>query len=185
MRGSLLALILCGTAVEAQPESSFVVDGFTNAAAFSSFEIEGISLETPMGKIPDILLSRGYEEVLSDKPGYLEFVKGTREPTRLGATSFQLKVLRDGAGRSIELSRTVRGERPFSTDNHIQEAKRLKALICKGVPDETQHWRLCPPDTDTKVTLGTGRQVIKLTSGLFVQALRVSTKGSAIHIEHK
>ena len=185
MRCSLLALILLAGGAQAQPSRTFVVDGFTNADVVSSFEMEGISLETPMSEIRGILLGRGYEEVFSNKPGYLEFVRGSRRLTGLGATSLTIKIQQRDGGRTIHLSRIVRGEKPFAGDIHVEEARRLKALICEGMADDTQRWQLCPPNTDSAVALTAGRRETELTSDLLVHALRVSTKGSAIHLERR
>ena len=151
------------------------------------FVIEGISLNTPIDSVRDILVDRGYEEIFSSDVTKLEFIKNGRSPRALGDASFSITVLqRDGVHR-LHFRRLTRVDPRASSPElpnspGVKRARGLKKRICASITDETERWKFCLPDTDAKLSLGLTSQWLKLDDGLFIEYLKASPGATIIQL---
>ncbi len=151
------------------------------------FVVEGFSLATPLESVRDILLDNGYEEIISNDPQTLQFIKGGRSPTVLGESSYRILVRHKDGIRRLHFLRQTRVDRRKSdlqladTDD-VTLVRDLKNTICASVADETERWRLCPPDTDAGVRLGVGNVWLKLDEGLYIENLHATPAATVINL---
>lgn len=164
--------------------------------AVLAFELEGVSLLTPLEDVPGILEARGYTKV-DGGVGILRFVKGDYEPRNggigvgryavPGGLAYEMQV----SPSSIHFSRlhpkvkkveggVTPGPLPDAIDFHL--AKDLKALICGKIVDPTVKRRACPPNTATRIPFMAPNRRTRLTDQDFLQRFNVNGHASSIHL---
>jgi hypothetical protein len=63
----------------------------------------------------------------------------------------------------------------------VDAARRLKALICSGIPDPRERHAACPPDTAAEIVAGSiGKESLLLTPHVHVVRLRATAGGVTI-----
>ncbi len=177
-------------------DRTFWVTDFSAASEVSSFTIEGVSLETPFDEIREILEERGYEEEFTPSL-LLKFVKSTGNPRDAGSVTYQIEVNDRDGGRYLRFMRsttdgpvsssdsTLWSTQPLPSSEDVEKVRSLKSIICDGIPDETEQWRLCPPNVDDEASLSMGRFGITLVDGLVVEVLHAKPLYTVIQLRRR
>ncbi len=125
---------------------------------FLSYEIEGISLNTPLDTIPSILESHGYTQT-----GNATYTKQIQVPGQRKSI-YRIEIDDTSAQRQIIYFRGKSGGRVKSSalrDKPIQPdeaemANILYQLVCTEVEQNIQETRSCIPTTDALIIFGNG-----------------------------
>ena len=158
--------------------SAFALESFSNKDTILKFEIEGISVITPVKEIADLLTNRGW--ILADSPSsgmtnnvMLTFVKDVADlkvyrgvyKSKLGGTGYKMTIKMrktpEEFSQSISVERLASFdlksyETPSPADLVHQYATALKKTICNGIKDKDEQQNVCPTDTKEQVYLGPG-----------------------------
>lgn len=163
---------------------------FTNEAELLGFELHGVSLVTPWGRSVALLKQNGWDEIGSPRPDELrQFIKGPRTPSA-GETTQSVMLRRTPLGLEITFGRREGGSHatrkptePLADVPEVRAARRLKALVCNGIPNAVERHAACPPDTPAEIVAGSvGRESLLLTPRVHVVRLRATADGVTIHL---
>ncbi len=158
--------------------SVFALESFSNKDTILKFEIEGISVITPVKEIAELLTKRGWILVDSPKTGMtnnvmLTFVKDVAElrayrgtyKSKQGSTGYKIIIkmrkMPEEFSQSVSVERLApfdlkSYETPSPADLVHQYATALKKTICNGIIDKDEQQNVCPTDTKEQVYLGPG-----------------------------
>ncbi len=158
--------------------SAFALESFSNKDTILKFEIEGISVLTPVKEIAELLTKRGWILVDSPKTGMtnsvmLTFVKDVAElrayrgtyKSKKGSTGYKIIIkmrkMPEEFSQSVSVERLApfdlkSYETPSPADLVHQYATALKKTICNGIIDKDEQQNVCPTDTKEQVYLGPG-----------------------------
>ena len=176
-------------------DRSFRVTNISAVDAVMAFSIEGVSLQTPYAEIRDILTARGYEEEYQPSMR-LRFLRGGHS-RGAGRVTHQIEIDERNGGRYLRFMRsttdgpvsesdsTLWSEQPLPSSADVEKLKSLKSIICGGIPDERERWRLCPPNVKDEARLAMGRSGVTLVEGLVVEVPHATPLATVIQIRRK
>lgn len=123
-----------------------------------SYEIAGISLNTPFENIPSILESHGYTQTGNTTYTKQIQVPGQRKSIyriEVNDTADQRQIIyfRGKSGGRVKSS--VKQDKPIPPDE-AEMANTLYQFVCTGVTPEIQENRSCEPATDAMIIFGEG-----------------------------
>ena len=148
------------------------------------FEIEGVSLGTPLEAIPDILEKQGFTQT-----GSTTFTKRNQPPGQRRSI-YRIEVKDTDSMRSIAYHRGLSGgrvkssalqENPILADE-VKMAKGLYELVCVGITAQEQSERSCPPVTASHISFNQG-EFLRIGEDIGVQ-LNVSATTTIIAVEY-
>ena len=158
--------------------SVFALESFSNKNTILKFEIEGVSVITPVKEIAELLTKRGW--ILADSPKtgmtnsvMLTFVKDVAElrayrgtyKSKQGSTGYKIIIKMRKTPEEFSQSVSVERLAPFDLKSYEtpspadlvhQYATALKKTICNGIIDKDEQQNVCPTDTKEQVYLGPG-----------------------------
>ena len=152
---------------------------FSDKAALLKFEIEGVSLSTPIEKVADIMSKQGWRQ-LDDAnriPSVetLSFVKGSDAKSmnhvisRTGEQGYSFifaKSLNRSGEEGFSITMRLRKlppadlksfQTPTPTEAVHKYAAALKKMVCHGIKNKDEQWKVCPPDSSEEILLGSKR----------------------------
>lgn len=123
-----------------------------------TYEIAGISLNTPFENIPSILESHGFTQTGNTTYTKQIQVPGQRKSiyrieTNDTADHRQIIYFRGKSGGRVKSS--VKQDKPIPPDE-AEMANTLYLFVCTGISPEMQESRSCEPATDAKIIFGEG-----------------------------
>ncbi|MEM7224926.1 MAG: hypothetical protein AAF495_18255 [Pseudomonadota bacterium] len=175
----LLCLTILAVPLAASGQATFQVKRYGDLGPLLAYEIEGVSLATPLDAVPEILSAQGWQPLEGQPPKHLMFLKGeTQAPERLfaapGEDAFSLFVA-DLSDRKIVRLMRLRDPTLIEPGQPLQEGalrdtmdvpvvRGLKEVICAGIEEARMKKIICRPDTAERVALGTGYNPVRLRS---------------------
>ncbi len=152
---------------------------FSDKAAVLNFEIEGVSLSTPIEKVADIMTNQSWTQVDAPTPPGVEtvsFVKGSDSTSlrmarnsRAGEQGYLFIFTKsndraggDGFSITISLKKLAPADyksfvTPTPAEMVHKYAAALKKTVCDGIQDKDEQWNVCPPNTPEEIFLGPTR----------------------------
>lgn len=121
-----------------------------------SYEIAGISLNTPLENIPSILENHGYTQTGNTTYTKQVQVPGQRKSiyrieVKDTADQRQISYFRGQSGGRVKSS--VKKDKPIPPDE-AEMANTLYQYVCTGINPELQESRSCEPATDASLVFG-------------------------------
>lgn len=149
-----------------------------------AYEIAGISLTTPLEKIPAVLASHGYTQT-----GSMTYTKQVQVPGQRKAVyrieiddtpnQRQIIYFRGQSGGRVKSSALQ--EKPLPGDE-MEMAQKLYQMICAGIPPQIQQARACQPATNSMIIFGQG-EFIEIEKNISAQ-LNASADSTTIGIKY-
>ncbi|MBA2483263.1 MAG: hypothetical protein H0V39_02360 [Nitrosomonas sp.] len=149
-----------------------------------SYEIAGISLNTPVENIPSILESHGYTQT-----GNTTYTKQIQVPGQRKsiyrieindtADQRQISYFRGKSGGRVKSS--VKKDIPIPPDE-AEMANTLYQFVCNGIKQELQERRSCEPATDALLVFGKG-EFLNIENNISAQ-LSASADSTTIGIKY-
>jgi len=186
------------TLLIAIPGSAFAGEdarSFSDKTAILNFEIEGISLSTPIKNVAGIMTKQGWTQIggAPTAPGVetVLFVKGSDAISMKYAISrageqgylFLFKKNNDrtgGDGFTIEMrlrklppANYKSFQTPTPTETVHKYAAALKKMVCNGIENKDEQWKVCPPDSSEEILLGSKRPNFGKVTGIALQPFEV------------
>jgi hypothetical protein len=167
---------------------ALTISRFTSEAAVRGLDLHGVSLDTPWNEIVAKLKEGGWDEIGSPRPDEVrQFLQGPRTPAA-GQTTRSVMLQRSARGFELTFGWRAGGvyearppREPLPEIPEVHAARRLKALICDGIPDPRERHAACPPDTAAEIVAGSiGKESLLLTPRVHVVKLRATAAGVTI-----
>lgn len=164
--------------------SSFTINASDINQNILVIEIEGISLNTPIDAIPDILQNHGYNQTQSTT-----FTKRTQAADQRKSIH-RIEISDTDKLRQISYIREKSGGRiksPPKVDEPILEnealiAQEIYRIICTEVSAQVQNERYCQPASKSSISINEGN-ALQIDGG-FEITLNASAASTAIHLKH-
>lgn len=150
-----------------------------------TIEIAGISINTPMEMIAEILKARGYTQVSNSLYTKQEYLQNGR------SAIFRIEIDDSATARQITYFRNLGGGRMKSPVAHdapvpdpdIDMAQQLYQAVCTGISEELQKERACNPYTPANISFGHGQ--LTLISEHYAAILNATDATTIIGIKYK